>query len=240
MNYFWCAPLLALLLGMSFGHPAAGAVIFADNFNTPAFPVGVDLVTYPGWSILATTPSTRPGNFGWFVGGAGVDHMSPTIGHVGSDGGAWVDLNALDSGSIEAAIVGSFVAGRSYTLSFMMNTATPGNAIAVEITNGYAVPGFTPSVLATAVATPSPSPLPLDHSGWQPYSIAFTADVTHNIVMKFTSQGPGAYGSFLDEVAVRDEVPEPSTWILSGVGLLAAGLARSRSRRLNAPPRAGA
>lgn len=211
--------------------PAGAAIIFADNFNTPAFPVGVDLITYAGGSQLSTTPSTAPGIFGWFVGGAGIDHISPTIGHVGSDGGAWIDLNSLDAGSIELAIVGAFTPGSNYTLSFQMASATPGNSINVEVTNGYAVPGFTPSTLATGVATPTTTNVlggtPLTTSSWTPYSIGFTADVTQNIVIKFTSNGSGPFGAFIDNVQVSN-IPEPSTLALGGLGLVVIALIRRR------------
>jgi hypothetical protein len=209
--------------------PAAAAIIFADNFNTPAFPTGTSILTYAGGTQLSTTASTASGVFGWFAGGNGVDWVDSTTGDVGVDGGAWIDLNSTNTGSLELAIVGAFTPGSNYTLSFFANTVNPGAGIDVEVSNGYAVTGFTPSVLASTTVTPTGTGQPVLDTSWELFAVNFTADATNNIVIKFGSNATGAVGPYLDFVVVESTaIPEPSTLMLSGLGLLAVAMIRRK------------
>lgn len=210
--------------------PVNAAIIFADNFNTPAFPVGTTIVTYGTGSSFLTTPSTVAGTTGWFVNGAGIDHQAPFANAVGSDGDAWVDLNSTDAGSMEILLSGLVTPGSNYTLSFNMNSVF-GSGIHVEIWDGYATTTFQPSWVSYSFATAPATGDPITQGSWVNYAVNFTAPTTGDIIVKLGSASGGITGPLIDELEIRDAavVPEPSTLILCGLGLVGFAMYRRRS-----------
>ncbi len=73
----------------------------------------------------------------------------------------------------------------------------------------------------------SASGLGLDGTDWTYYTIPFVADFTSSTIAFKDGGADDSYGTFLDDVSVSP-VPEPSTMVLIGLGLIGLGVTRKR------------
>jgi choice-of-anchor C domain-containing protein len=162
---------------------------------------------------------------GWTIGGKGVDwhntaEFKPS--YNGSLSEHMIDLN-LDGFNGSGTIAQTFAttAGKTYTVSFYMASPfSKGLAVTVDSFGGT----FTQLYPGTPLT-------------WRQHSFDFVAD-DNNATLMFSSLDSGSYwGAILDNIDVETAntnqpvVPEPSTALLVGAGLVGAALLRKKVRK---------
>ena len=149
----------------------------------------------------------------WVIGGAGIDYINAYW--TAAEGAHSLDLNQLDSGSVEQTF--ATVAGQGYIVSF----ALAGNPVGA------------PTVKTVDVAVGGPATSysfdttghSLSNMGWVTETFAFIAS-SASTTLSFTSTVAGPYGPALDDVTITDAVPEPasSALFLAGAMLILAAV----------------
>ncbi len=193
---------------------AGAATIVNGGFAGPDAPdgsfqtVGVSTGVIPGWTVSS-------GNVDWIKGY-----------WQSSDGdGFSIDLNGDQPGAISQTI--DTVIGKTYTLTFDMS-ANPDNGNDLRLI--LADTGGAANIFAynLDISTNSRS-----NMNWTPQWLNFTAtDVSTTIT--FASGNGGAnccFGPAIDNVAIADAIPEPSSWAMMLTGFLGMGTVLRRSRQ---------
>ena len=196
--------------------PMSGANLLVNGgFETPVInPSGYLQVNLGG----------EPGGFGWTVSTNSVDivenglfGMTATF----TEGVQGLDLIGLGSTGGIAQVINT-TPGLTYYLQFRYSD-NPFNADASGA-NFFVMDGFT-TLLSGTVTHSNATP---GNFSWKGYYGTFIATGTNATVSFDAVAGGGSGGIFLDRVAV-DQVPEPSTIVLMGAGLL--GLSALRRRK---------
>jgi len=119
----------------------------------------------------------------------------------------------------------------NYMLSFWYHPRT--NTVGDNTIDASLFPAGSPgSPLFTTQAAGISSSIP----GWVQITQAFSVTTAGNYTLSFAAVGiDNGAGGFLDDISISSSgigvIPEPSTYALVGLGLLAAGLARRRFAR---------
>lgn len=190
--------ILALALLAGSAAAQANVTIFSDNFDANA----LSLNAVPtGWTVTAGTVD--------IIGNPGFFDMLPSSGR-------YIDLDGSsgDAGVLSKSF--SLLAGTTYTASF---------DLAGNQRNGAA------ESVAVSFGTASTSASLAQMAPWTPYSLSFTTTAAGSYTLSFANAGGDNVGMLLDNVKVDQHVaaiPEPQTYALMGMGLLAIGFAARR------------
>ena len=221
------AALLVVLAAM----PGSAATIINADFESTSSLVGfrnglqLNALTVGQWDVYTSIP-------GWATGsgpGIEVQYGSVVPAHSGN---FYVELDshAAVSGPSNSSMVQTLsLSPGSYLLDFWYHprTNTPGDNTIIASMYPAGSPG-TPLVTQTADGISSVIP------GWTLYSVPLTVATSGNYNLSFAAAGlENTLGGFLDDISVNGSgpgpvIPEPSTYALVGLGLLAAGLAGRR------------
>lgn len=176
-----------------------------------------------GWTVLAGTPDTMDptsnvGVSGWLSFG-----VAPTA---SPDGGTWVGLG-VDGSYIEqfGQTLSGLTIGQTYTVSWQAANFGINNA-----SNSY-LGSNAIGVVLDGVSIGQGASLSLS-SSWSTESLTFVATSTSQL-LSFRLAGTeksylGIDGISVTAGGVTPAVPEPTTWALMAVGLVAVGAARRR------------
>jgi choice-of-anchor C domain-containing protein len=192
---------------------SAGAATIANGgFAGPGAPdgsfqtVGVSTGVIPGWTVSS-------GNVDWITGY-----------WQSSDGdGFSVDLNGNVPGAISQTI--DTVIGQTYTLTFDMS-GNPDNGSDLRLI--LADTGGAPTTFAYNLDVSSNN---RSNMNWTPQSLNFTATDVSTVITFASGNSNCCFGAAIDNVAIADAVPEPSSWALMLTGFLGMGTVLRRSRQ---------
>lgn len=190
--------ILAAALLVASAAAQADVTIFSDNFDANA--LGLNAVP-TGWSVSAGTVD--------IVGVGGPFDFIP-----GS--GKFIDLDGSTGNSGVLAKSFSLLAGTTYTASFDLAGNHRNSAV---------------ETVAVNFGTASTSASLAQSVGWTGYSLSFTTTAAGTYTLSFENSGGDNIGMLLDNVKVDQHiaaVPEPQTYALMGMGLLAIGFAARR------------
>jgi hypothetical protein len=207
---------LATLLSHNVGR---ANVLLNGSFESP--------VVTPG-SFLDISPGGEPAGFDWKVGTGNIDLAGPNpfILYPPYDGIQAVDLNGFVRGSVYQDF--PTVLGQQYSLTFAYaDNPQEGGISSADVSVTDLVSSGT--LLATSVSHSTSTNSP-PNGDWILYSGAFTATGTSTRVL-FTStsaSNSASGGIILDDVNVQ--VPEPSAFVLAGLGLLGMGIVARRNK----------
>jgi hypothetical protein len=200
------AVLLTAFLCLLTGVPAGAAVIFSDNFDA-SLPSSILNASVPDWSATnGTVDYIKTGGYG--------------ISCVGGVGGC-IDLDGstADSADFAWGTPITFFAGNAYSLSYTISgnqrILTASDTVAVtlgSVTVSHTLPG---------------------NATFQSFNLFFAPGSTFVGSVVFSNAGGDNIGVILDNVTLESrnpqgEVPEPSTYALVGLGLVAAAFFRRR------------
>jgi hypothetical protein len=144
----------------------------------------------------------------------------------GYSGEQFVDMNASylwqNTGS-------AFTEGVTYTLSLKATAATPGERIYMYLTDSNPMEG---PELGTSLAV-SYYDVPETDFSWNDYSLSYTASATDaGKDLVFAIYGRGA--TYIDDISVLSNAPEPSSLALGIIGLTGLALAGRWRKRAKA------
>jgi hypothetical protein len=193
---------LALIL---MAWPVAAATIFSENFNGATVGQKTGIITGTGFT----------------VGSGNVDVVGPGFGAflcVGASTVNCVDLNGSTNGSISSSSTIAFAAG-DYVLSFVLNGSQIGPTTSTTVSLGSLFTAQVFTLTAGSIGT---------------QTINFTVASPTSATLTFASGTAGNSGALLDNISIDtvSGVPEPTTFVLIGGGLLPLALfARRRLAR---------
>ena len=198
--------LLTLGAVLVFAQPARANLILNHSFEEPNVPTG-------GFSVFGSI-------LGWTtIAGTGLEIQDHASG-VPFEGDQLLELDGFDNSAIVQGGIPTD-AGRTYLLSFAYSPR-PGRS---EADNGIDV--FFDGGLVASLAV---SGVGLTNTAWTIHSFLVTATGSTSSV-GFAATGPSnTFGGYIDFVGLGGRsVPEPSTLLLVGTALAAAGVYRRRA-----------
>jgi hypothetical protein len=152
---------------------------------------------------------------GWTVSDGTVDIIGAGYFDFLPGNGKYIDMDGSTSNAGTLSRSLSLVGGTPYVLSFELA--------------GNRRNGAVESVAVSFGSASSTHTLP-QSAGFTPFSLAFTPATSGNFALSFAGAGGDNIGMLLDRVAVT-AVPEPQTYALLALGLLAVGAAVRRRQR---------
>jgi hypothetical protein len=182
-----------------------------------------------GWTVV--------GNTGTNVAVCNTNFVQAGIAFHSQDGSNWLDLTGDSSNSTTEGVQQSIATtvGDSFTLSFFVgNVDSPSTGFGVTSTvdvfaNGSSLGAFTNSCTTCTTTL-----------GWQPFSVTFTATSALTTFLFRNGDPVTDNSNGLDNLVLTDNgpavtppgaVPEPTSLLLLGTGLLAVGARGWRNRR---------
>lgn len=196
------------------GAGAAGAVILTENFNQ----VGA----LGNW--VQVNHSLPPGQ-GWFQGNPGVfgSQSGPADAYIGAN---YLSA-ALGSGSIDNWLITPelMLYGPTQLSFFTRTESVPGlnDMLEVRFSAGTDTSGF--STLLTTIGGPSAYP-----GSWQQITADLSLSGSGRFGFRYSGDAAVANYIGIDTVRVMNAVPEPSAYIMLGLGLAVVSLLRRKSR----------
>lgn len=192
---------------------AGGTVIFAENFDTPA--------SLDTW--LLTNNSGPPGQR-WFQGNAGI--FEAQAGAADSYVAANYLSAAQGAGRIDNWLITPelTLTGATHLSFYTRSEAIPGfnDMLEVRFSSDIGSGGF--STLLATVGGPAAYP-----GSWQQFGADVTLTGTGRFAFRYLGDAATSNYIGIDTVTVS-AVPEPSAWIMLGLGLAALPLLRRRAR----------
>ena len=210
---------LAVLATLLSRNVVRANVLLNGSFESP--------VVTPG-TFLDFSAGGEPAGFNWKVATGTIDLAGPNafILFPPYDGIQAVDLNGNNRGSVYQDF--PTVQGQQYSLTFAYaDNPVEGGISSADVKVTDLVSSGT--LLATSVSHSTSTNSPLN-GDWIPFSGAFTATGTSTRLL-FTSTSASdspSGGIILDNVSVQ--VPEPSAFVLGGLGLLGMGIVARRNK----------
>jgi len=198
---------------------AQSATLIAEGFDN------VSTLAASGWVL--TNNSVPVGN-DWFQG----DNLAAFSSQAGAANSYIADnFNATSSitGMVDSWLISPILALSSGgTLSFYTRTADPGFGDVLEVRfNASAASGT--SSFSTLLRTVGDATTPYSSSGWQLITVALPTAATGRFAFRYTvADAENADYIGIDTVTVS-AVPEPETFALIGLGLMALSLRRRRA-----------
>ncbi|MEO7495857.1 MAG: choice-of-anchor J domain-containing protein [Massilia sp.] len=197
---------------------AAGAVLLKENFN--------DVDNLPGW--VEVNHSTGPGQ-DWFQGNSGVfrAQSGPADSYIANS-----YLSALNGlGTIDTWLITpelSFATAATTFSFYTCGAKAPGLNDTLEVRfsagSGTDTAGFSTLITTLGGTTPYPS-------SWQQFSTSLNLTGTGRFAFHYLGDAGASNYIGIDTVSIM-AVPEPSAWLMLGLGLGALTLLR---RKLNLP-----
>ena len=234
-NNHWLGSTLILTGSLcAFGGPLIQNGSFNTPGNTLSFAINVDQ-TLPGWAATPVNASDHPLDC-LVTPGATTNLCGPTA--FGGGFTFWVNPGPSPDGGNYVAIDGSnayatpltqtvagLIVGNYYTLTFYQASGQQ-NGFSGNTTEQWQV------TLGSQIRT-TPIMTTLSHGsvGWSFQSLDFKADATSEVLSFLAVGTPSGVPPFvmLDGVGLNAATaPEPETWALVGLGLLAIPLIRKR------------
>ncbi|MBB3220167.1 choice-of-anchor J family PEP-CTERM protein [Pseudoduganella umbonata] len=177
-----------------------------------------DISALGGWVLDA-------GSTSWFQGNA---QYGSQAGAAGSYIAANYNVADLDTGLVDSWLISpefTFTAATRLTF-YTRDSAEEGYTDTLDVLlssgSGTTTAGFTTSLVSiTGESYPD---------GWTRYTYDFTGAGTGRLGFHYSGDYETASYIGIDSVAIA-AVPEPSTWMMLGLGLAAVGFAARRSRR---------
>lgn len=203
--------LMLVLMSTSF---ACANTIFYDNFNTENNGVGVlNYNNFTNWTVTDGTVDLI-GNGYW--------QLNQPLSY-----GLFVDLDGstYNAGNMATSSTFTLLANTDYMFSFDL-AGNNRNTDYEEVTASVSLGNGTPYISSTYSLSTS--------AQFQTFSFLYSVGASDIITnLSFEALGGDNIGMLLDNVKIEDvaPVPEPSTWILLGTGLV--GLAYYRKRRVD-------
>jgi hypothetical protein len=195
---------------------ASGAVVLSENFNNVA--------TLTNWVQIN---NSKPVGQSWFQGNPGV------FGAQAGPAASYIGANYLSTGSASGSIDNWLITPQlmlsgTTRLSFFTRSDTlPGFNDMLEVRfssgSGTDTSGF--SNLLTTIGGPVAYP-----DSWQQFTADLTLNGTGRFAFRYLGDAASANYIGIDTVSVTAAVPEPSAWIMLGLGLATLSLLRSKSR----------
>ena len=213
------ATSIAGLLASAFMASAHAGPILAEGFD--------DVSTLPASGWVQTNLSVPLGSTSWFQGN------SAAFASQAGAPNAYVAANFLNTSPLGGVIDDWLISpelslGGGATLTFYTRTADPGFDDLLEVRfssgSGTAASGFTTLLLTVDSSTPYPD------SDWQLFSVTLPSAVSGRFAFHYSvADGTTADYIGIDTVNVAAAaIPEPSSYVLMGLGLVGLALYRRR------------
>lgn len=194
---------------------AAGALVLASaaRADSPAtLSEGFDDISaMPGW---VSQNHSVPSGAGWFQGNSGIfgAHSGPSDSYIGASYLA----SSLESGTVDLWLMSPvLMIGAGSQLSFWMRTAGEGYSDLVEVWFGAG------SGTDTSAFTMIGSPYLADNGAWNQASYTLSGLGEGRIAFRYTGAASELNYVGIDSMSVAPPVPEPATYVMLCIGLLA-------------------
>ncbi len=217
---------LSVLATLLSHHVVRANMLLNGSFESPVITTG----TY-----LDIPPGGEPAGFDWKVGTGNIDLFGPNqfVLYPPYNGVQALDLNGFVRGSIYQDF--PTVLGQQYSLTFAYaDNPLEGGVSSADVTVTDLVSNGT--LLATSVFHSTSTNGPPPNGDWILYSGTFEATGTSTrLLFASTSASNSASGGIILDDVIVQAIPEPSAFVLTGLGLLGMGIVarRSKYRRLH-------
>ncbi len=212
---------LLAIAALALGSAASAAPILTENFN--------DINALPGWLKLNLS---APSGQNWFQGNAGVfpAHAGAPDSYIAAD-----FLSALNgTGFVDQWLISPVLnwTGLAQLSFFTRSQTIPGFNDTVEVRYHSGVSGAPVDFTTVLGVIGGPNPYP---GAWQQFTAAIDGAGSGRFAFRYVGDAATLNYIGIDTVslALAAQVPEPSTIVVMGIGLLALARSRRKSQPTN-------